>query len=119
MPKRGVNIYKRKDGRWEGRIKKEETCCSMGGSSRKYISVYGKTYTEVKNKMEQQRRNSGIVGKTKGTLDEAMNIWLKERSVRWKQTTYATYSQMAYKYIIPLLGNVRVDCVDEQTIEYF
>ena len=119
MPKRGVNIYKRKDGRWEGRIKKEETCCSMGGSSRKYISVYGKTYTEVKNKMEQKRRNSVIVGKKKGTLDEAMNIWLKERSVRWKQTTYATYSQMAYKYIIPLLGNVRVDCVDEQTIEYF
>lgn len=119
MPKRGVNIYKRKDGRWEGRIKKEETGCFMGGGSRKYISVYGKTYTEVKNKMEQQKRSGEVIGKNRGTLDEAMNIWLKERSCRWKQTTYATYCHMAYKYIIPLLGSVRIDCVDEQMVEHF
>ena len=25
MPKRGENIYKRKDGRWEGRYKKYDT----------------------------------------------------------------------------------------------
>lgn len=43
MPKRGVNIYKRKDGRWEGRIKKEDADYAAECVSRKYISVYGKT----------------------------------------------------------------------------
>ncbi|MBD5463095.1 MAG: site-specific integrase [Lachnospiraceae bacterium] len=119
MPKRGINIYKRKDGRWEGRIKKEDAEYAVGCASRKYISVYGKTYTEVKSKMEKMKRSRKVGGKNRHTLEETMNIWLKERSSRWKQTTYATYCQMANKYIIPLLGNVQIDCVDEQMIEQF
>lgn len=119
MPKRGVNIYKRKDGRWEGRIKKEDADYAAECVSRKYISVYGKTYTEVKNKMDEMKRSKRMGEKGCHTLEETMNIWLKERSSRWKQTTYATYCQMANKYIIPLLGNVQIDCVNEQMIEYF
>lgn len=41
MPRRGENIYKRKDGRWEGRILKPDG---------KYQYVYAKTYKEVKEK---------------------------------------------------------------------
>lgn len=119
MPRRGSNIYKRKDGRWEGRIKKEDTGNPMDRAPRKYISVYGKTYTEVRNKMEQIKNSKRKEEKTKGTLEEVMNIWLKDKSARWKQTTYATYHQMANKYIIPLLGSVSIDCVDELVIEKF
>lgn len=46
MPRRGENIRKRKDGRWEGRLivgYKED------GKSI-YKSVYGKTYSEAKKK---------------------------------------------------------------------
>lgn len=39
MPKKGNNIYHRVDGRWEGRY-----YCK---GSKKYRSVYGKTYTEA------------------------------------------------------------------------
>ena len=46
MPKRGTNIYKRKDGRWEGRVLKK----TAGNGKRSYISVYGKTYHEAKEK---------------------------------------------------------------------
>ena len=42
MPRKGENIYKRKDGRWEGRYKVGTT---------KYRSIYGKTYQEVKEKL--------------------------------------------------------------------
>lgn len=47
MAKRGDNIRKRKDGRWEGRYKKGRAVdgCII------YGSVYGKTYKEVKEKM--------------------------------------------------------------------
>lgn len=47
MPRKGENIRKRKDGRWEGRYKK--------GRNEKgtiiYGSVYGKTYREVREKL--------------------------------------------------------------------
>ena len=43
MPRRGENIYKRKDGRWEGRYIKGYYC-----GKAKYGYVYAKTYSEVK-----------------------------------------------------------------------
>ena len=46
MSKRGENIYKRKDGRWEGRYIKEY---GFDGKA-KYGYVYGKTYSETKQK---------------------------------------------------------------------
>lgn len=44
MARKGENIYKRKDGRWEGRYK---IGIKPDGKS-KYSSVYGKSYSEVK-----------------------------------------------------------------------
>lgn len=46
MSKRGENIHKRKDGRWEARIKR----ANYDNTSTGYISIYGKTYREVKEK---------------------------------------------------------------------
>lgn len=46
MPKRGQNIYKRKDGRWEGRYIKE-----YFGDKIKYGYIYAKTFKEVKEKL--------------------------------------------------------------------
>lgn len=48
MPKRGENIRKRKDGRWEARILQENG---------KYKSVYADSYTAVKQKI----KNTGII----------------------------------------------------------
>lgn len=44
MSRRGENIYKRKDGRWEGRYPKGR---KLNGQLY-YGYVYGKTYREVK-----------------------------------------------------------------------
>ena len=49
MPKRGENIRKRKDGRWEGRYKRQ----TMLNGKTQYGSVYGKTYKEVKEKLKE------------------------------------------------------------------
>ena len=48
MSKRGENIWKRKDGRWEARYVKGRD--SKGKAI--YASVYAKTYAEVKKKRE-------------------------------------------------------------------
>ena len=52
MSRKGENIYKRKDGRWEGRYK---TNTGVNGRTQ-YKSCYGKIYREVKLKLEQCRQ---------------------------------------------------------------
>lgn len=51
MPRKGENIYHRKDGRWEGRyaVAKDST------GKVKYVYVYGKTYKDVKEKLFQKK----------------------------------------------------------------
>lgn len=46
MPRRGENIFKRKDGRWEARYIKG---IALDGTKR-YGSVYARTYKEVKKR---------------------------------------------------------------------
>lgn len=48
MARRGENIYKRKDGRWEGRYK----CGFNSDGKARYRSVYAVTYQEVREKDE-------------------------------------------------------------------
>lgn len=49
MPRRGENIYKRKDGRWEGRFIKGY---NESGKAL-YKSVYAGSYADVKEKLNQ------------------------------------------------------------------
>ncbi|MCM1135400.1 MAG: site-specific integrase [Clostridium sp.] len=116
MPRRGTNIYKRKDGRWEGRIKKE----NAAEGSRKYISVYGKTYREVKCRMEQTKDIcTRSDSQAELTLQQAVEIWMKEMEPYWKQTTYTSYYHLAHKYIFPRLGKMRVNQIEESVLEKF
>lgn len=116
MPRRGANIYKRKDGRWEGRIVRE----GAKEGERKYCSVYGKNYNEVKTKLDLMKRSRRPVGEpVEGSLADVMETWLRERRTSWKKTTYAAYCQVSDKYIIPRLGNIRADKVSGQVLENF
>ena len=51
MSRTGENIYKRKDGRWEGRYIKER----VDGKA-KYGAVYARTYRDVKRKLDIARK---------------------------------------------------------------
>ena len=60
MSKRGLNIYKRKDGRYEGRY-----ADGYGeNGKKKYRAIYGKTYTEGKDKLRQIKAALTAVRKT-------------------------------------------------------
>ena len=120
MPRRGMNIYKRKDGRWEGRIKRKGAI----EGKRSYRSVYGKTYTEVKARMETVKSEpepSTVDEKhqEQKTVSDAVQVWLKERAPYWKKTTYAAYLHTIQKYILPGLGEVLLESVDGARIERF
>ena len=112
MARRGRNIYKRKDGRWEGRLKRRDA--SLKG---KYKSFYGRTYGEVKGKMEDYLRQipqKPVPGNM--TLGEAAEIWLKDNRSIWKPSTYACYMQLTQKYILPQLGPVPCEKINNCTL---
>lgn len=116
MSRRGMNIYKRKDGRWEGRIKREGSKDGI----RKYRSVYGKTYAEVKKRMETVKADERLQNvPEKYTVEDAVVLWLKERKPYWKQTTYAIYQNTTDKYILPKLGSMQLCRIDESALEQF
>jgi len=53
MSRKGTNIYKRKDGRWEARF----VCSIMADGRKKYASVYGKSYKEARDKQLFEMQN--------------------------------------------------------------
>ena len=122
MARKGENIYKRKDGRWEGR------CRARGIAGRKpgYISVYGKSYREVKEKLflKKEEQMSGKKGGGKlpagMSVGESATLWMEEKKGGWKESTYATYRSITEKHILPQLGRLPVTALDEDIYrEYF
>ena len=80
MARRGNNIYHRADGRWDGRY----YCKGI----RKYKSVYGKTYTETKEKLDRIRNEVLVPSKRCYLLfSDIMKMWLESRCNRIKAVT--------------------------------
>lgn len=100
MSRRGDNIRKRKDGRWEGRYVISRTSNGIN----KYRSVYGKTYSEVKNKLQQcvnsKEWKTNICSDLVNTI--ARN-WL-EGIKNYKK--YATYVKYDYIYNIHIKHHI-------------
>lgn len=116
MPKRGENIYKRKDGRWEGRIKQD----AVWADAKKYRSVYGKTYGEVKRKLEEARKETTYIkGHCNMSMEEAVNIWYADKRDGWKESTYAAYRRINEKYVLPRLGNKPLCKIDNWAMSSF
>lgn len=102
MAKRGSNIYKRKDGRFEGRV----PVGYQKNGKIKYKSVYARTLTEVKEKMSEvySIRQNQPVSAIKLTVREAAEQWLSSAKLRVKESSYANYVNIVNKHIVSILG---------------
>jgi len=114
MPRRGENIYKRKDGRWEGRQLKIDG---------KYQYFYGKSYREVKDSIKSYQINGNKVKKELKTLASASSLfefWLDSDLVkRVKPSTYESYYHCVTKYIIPFYTTHNYYQLTEDTVSEF
>ena len=93
MPRKGENIYKRKDGRWEGRYIR--TYDEAGKAQ--YAYIYGKTYGEVKQKLANERNNpkkASITTRSLLTYNEFLDSWLHLSQLNTKESTYARYAHL-------------------------
>ena len=98
MAKKGLNIYRRKDGRWEGRVRIRRSRDGKAG----YRSVYGRSYKEAREKVmalvkELAREEIGQKGSVKEqgtdgcglTVGEIVDRWMEDKKGDWKESTYA------------------------------
>lgn len=106
MSKRGLNIYKRRDGRYEGRYANGY----RENGKTKYRSIYGKTYAEVKDKLLQIKAKviaptfeSGL------TVKKLFTEWLSAKLTHTKASTYANYAFKVEKHLIPAFGSLRIE----------
>lgn len=118
MPRKGENIYKRKDGRWEGRY----ICFYDAKNKAKYAYVYGKTYGEVKKKLTNERSNpkkESIVTRSSLTYDELLDSWLHSSQLNTKESTHARYVHLINTHIKPQLGKYQLSMLSTEIIENF
>ena len=116
MPRRGENIFRRKDGRWEARYVREITV----DGKKKYGSVYAATYREVKQKQLMHITDPKLSArknkeKTVGTI---MEEWLFENKNRLKESTLQKY-RIIIKNHISLIGDLPLNLVTSEAIAQF
>ena len=116
MPRKGENIYKRKDGRWEGRYIKGH----LPTGKAIYGYVYAYTYRDVKSKLNNAlngkitestiHRNNGVI------FHELSQQWLANQQARIKESTYNKYLNMLTSYILPVLGKSKIEDITSEQI---
>lgn len=124
MPRKGENIYKRKDGRWEGRYIK---CKNSQGKS-VYGYVYAPTYKEVRSKLSILK-GMGISDRVTISTDEITdNIilfqkladeWLLYIKSRVKESSYIKYRNIVHSYLLPRFGQNNVLSITTEDIDNF
>jgi len=99
-------IYKRKDGRYEGRY----TIQTPSGPKRK--TVYGRKYKEVQRKLAEAMGDAArglVFDAEKQTVSDYLNRWLSD-SVRdtVRRSTFVRYESIVRHHINPTLGRLRL-----------
>lgn len=116
MARRGENIYRRKDGRWEGRYK----CGFDTNGKTKYHSIYARTYNEVKEKLSEIRTESVTsVSSGKLTVKELFSEWLSAIRFKVKDSTYANYRMKTEKHILPEFSGLSYSSLSAKLVHDF
>ena len=125
MPRKGENIYKRKDGRWEGRYIKAR---SKTGKA-VYGYVYAPTYKEAKRKRSQAiiniEANQTTICKVPETtmptcfIRKLVNDWMNSIQSQIKKSSYVKYYNILHTYILPEFDNVPLSELTSSRIQKF
>lgn len=120
MSRRGENIYKRKDGRYEGRYVIGKT---VAGKTR-FGYVYARQYAEVKSLLLQkkaERLGSGSpLSSVHGTLAAWMEHWMETELLgSVKASSWQTYQNLLTHHLLPRLGDYALEQLSPKVIRDF
>lgn len=122
MSRRGTNIYKRKDGRWEARFIKyyDET-----GKAR-YGYLYARSYREVRQKLLHAfsapfeiSAPSKFKKRSGAPYSYWLDRWLEMKHSKNKSSTYVRYKNHVENHIRPALGNYPAGKISTALLEAF
>lgn len=122
MPRKGENIYKRKDGRWEGRYIKGRT----PEGKALYGYLYAHNYYDLKQKLRkclQEQKEQTEINKVSVPdsieFKKISEAWLNSTKPQIKDSTYAKYANLLNTYIFPYFGDQLIEDINYENIEYF
>lgn len=117
MARRGENIRKRKDGRWEGRYSTFEP------KSKKSVvrSIYAKSYSEVKEKLSAAKMNAQYMAKKQKNASDVQfylvaDEWLATIENTKKHATFIKYRFIYQKHIKEKTENLILAKMDEDIL---
>lgn len=117
MPRKGENIYKRKDGRWEGRyIKRYNT-----NGKAVYGYVYEHSYTKVKRKLRDAISSNLDESKSSASIsfNALFDSWLDNKKEAVKESTYVQYERIVEKHLRLHWGMLNVTDFLDQLVEQY
>lgn len=121
MARHGENIYKRKDGRYEGRY---VTGKKSNGTTR-FGYVYGMRYTDVKKRLLEKKAeiqqtihpDAAVRGMT---VEKWMRSWLETDLLGGiKPSSYLTYLNQMNRHILPCLGRMQMASITPEMVHSF
>lgn len=113
---RGENIYKRKDGRWEGRYPKGR----KEDGTLKYGYLYSYSYRELRHELvEKKAEYSRFINQQSkgfsGSFGQWANQWLSGWMIdQLKESTYSSYQNKLVQHVFPCIGEIplqQLSCV--------
>lgn len=118
MSKHGENIYKRRDGRYEGRY----VIGKNAAGKTRFGYIYGHQYAEVRN--ELLRKKAELLGRTQQHRTPLLKEWLKhwmenELLGSVKESSYQTYLQQINVHLLPALGHFSLSQLTPEVIHRF
>ena len=117
MPRKGENIRKRKDGRWEARYEK---CRDQNGRIQ-YGYLYGRTYEAVKKKKLAVLCQSNLQNYP-GKCYVFRNLseeWMLSMRYAIKLSTYACYETLLDTHILPEFGDMPLKYISSASVYAF
>lgn len=124
MPRKGENIYKRKDGRWEGRYIKSR---SKNGKAL-YGYVYAYSYREVKQKLlfsiqaaQTKKQSSADKVNQQNTVSFGFlaDSWMEIIKPQIKESSYMKDSNSLKNYILPKFAHTEIDQLNYCILETY
>ena len=121
MARHGEIIYKRKDGRYEGRY---VTGKKSNGTTR-FGYVYGMRYTDVKKRLLEKKAEiqqtihpeAAVRGMT---VEKWMRSWLETDLLGGiKPSSYLTYLNQMNRHILPCLGRMQMASITPEMVHSF
>ena len=123
MPRKGENIYKRKDGRWEGRYIRDR----VNGKA-KYGYVFARSYKEVKIKLidAKARLTSNTSTASVMTTDllicsfsRVSDEWIQANKPQWKESSTVKYLNILNNHLLPEFGQRNITDISRADVQAY